>query len=39
MFVWNVEDMALRNQEREICDYVETVSREDKIAFVDGMQE
>lgn len=39
MFVWNVEDMALRNQERDICDYVETVSREDKISFVDGMQD
>ena len=39
MFVWNVEDMALRNQERKICDYVETVSREDKISFVDGMQD
>lgn len=40
MFKWNVEDMKLLNQKSsEIYNYEYDITREDKIAFVDKMQD
>lgn len=39
MFEWKIEELKLYHQKGEIYDCEHTVSREDKIAFVDGLQD
>lgn len=39
MFEWKIEELKLYHQKGVIYDCEHTVSREDKIAFVDGLQD
>lgn len=39
MFIWNVENMVLMNQKGKILDLGNNISREEKIEFIDKMQE